>query len=600
MLTGAWGARAGELLERAAERREAEVHRSGRLTMLGTPHLIAGSWCCWLFGEPTDVGALMARSGFGTHVGLPTAFGRALTESGEGAFELLHGRFVVVAQERERDRCLVVRDQLGAQPLIHAQVADGTLFAEHERDLLELLPRTPNPDRLALLQWIESGLTPPGRTLYESMQRLPAGHRLILDGTRVSVERWWNLRYQGTEAGTAAMLADRLREATFEAVGRAVAGSRRPAIELSGGLDSACVAAGMAANGFADGRALAIGGTFPAEPVADESELIEATARHVNLALELVAFNPASSILAPALSHIGRWRLPPATPNLFLWQPVIARARELGADLMLDGEGGDELFGLAPYLIADMLRAGRLHSAWSLTGGIPGIGFNPGRQIRLRALRRFGVSPLLPIAVRRYRERARPASSSSIVTRADAQALAELIVPGQGDRRDGPLWWRFQAESLIDERDLFDVGGHFRREAADEGIDRRHPFLHDLRLIEAALCLPPRAQFDPIRDRPLLREGLAGLIPEAVRTRYSKSHFTPLLLAGLRADESGLVEPLRRPDAPVRAYVAAEALERKIAIPADDRQMPGALPLWRLGIANRWLLSQTDSDRDRL
>jgi asparagine synthetase B (glutamine-hydrolysing) len=497
VLAGAWGARAGELLERVAERRGTEVHRFGRLMMPSPPDLVAGSWCCWLFGEPEGTGA----------------FSGALTELGEGACEVLKGRFVVVAFDRERERCLVIRDQLGAQPLIHTRAGDGVLFAEYERDLLDLLPRTPSPDRLALLQWIDTGLLPPERTFYEGLHRLPAGYRLAFDGAHVHVERWWNLRYQGTEAGTAAMLAERLREEVFAAVGRAAAGSQRPAVKLSGGLDSACVAAGMAANGAADGRALAIGGTFSEHPVTNESELIEATARHTHLPLELIAFNPASSILAPALAHIARWRLPPATPNLFVWQPVMARARELGVDLMLDGEGGDELFGLAPYLIADQLRAGRPRSAWSLTGRIPGIGNNPDRRVRLRLLRRFGLSPLVPSAVRRHREARRTASSGSIVPRADARALAELLVPDREDRRDGPLWWRFQAESLIDERDLLDVGGHFRREAADEDIDRRHPFLYDLRLTEAALRLPPRMQFDPIRDRPLLRDALAGMIP---------------------------------------------------------------------------------------
>jgi asparagine synthase (glutamine-hydrolysing) len=275
MLAGAWGARAGELLERVAERRGAEIHRAGRLAMLSPPDLIEDDWCCWLFGEPADAGPLTARFGLGTRGDLLAAFGRALTELGEEACELLHDRFVVVAFDRERDRCLVTRDQLGAQPLIHARVADGVLFAEHERDLLELLPRTPSPDRLALLQWIENGLTPPQRTLYEGVHRLPAGHRLILGKTHASVERWWSLRYEGIEEGTAMTLAERLREAAFAAVGRAAAGSERPAVKLSGGLDSACVAAGLAAHGFADGRALAIGGTFSAHPVTDESDLIE-------------------------------------------------------------------------------------------------------------------------------------------------------------------------------------------------------------------------------------------------------------------------------------------------------------------------------------
>jgi asparagine synthase (glutamine-hydrolysing) len=364
-------------------------------------------------------------------------------------------------------------------------------------------------------------------------------------------------------------------------------------VKLSGGLDSACVAAGMTANGFADRRALAIGSTFSAHRETDERELIEATARHTHLPLELIAFDSDSSMLAPALEHIARWRLPPGSPNLFVWQPVMARARELGVDLMLDGEGGDELFGLAPYLIADRLRAGRPYGAWSLTGHIPGIGLNPDRRIRMRMLRHYGLRPLVPSAVKRYREaRRRRVSLGAIVPRAEAQALADLQTPSHGDRRDGPLWWRFQAESLIDMRDLLDVGAHFRREAADEEIDRRHPFLYDLRLTEAALRLPPQVQFDSIRDRPLLRDALVGLIPEAVRMRHTKSHFTPLLLAGIRADEAGLVEPLRRADAPVRAYVATASLDRKLEVPPPERPMHDAISMWRVAIANRWLSSQ--------
>ena len=294
MLTGTWGAGASALLERIAERRGAELHRAGKLTMLSPPDFVGHRWSCWLFGEPEYRGALDDRFGFNSRGDLSAAFGRALIELGDGACELLQGRFLVVALDRERDRCLLTCDQLGAQPLVHTSFAGGVLFAEHERDLLELLPRTPSPDRLALLHWIDAGLNPPRRTLYEDVQRLAGGHRLSFNGSGARVERWWNLRYQETDEGTATILAERLREASFAAVGRAAAGSVRPAVKLSGGLDSACVAAGLAANGFADGRAIAIGGTFSDHPVSDETELIEATARHTHLALERVAFNPAS------------------------------------------------------------------------------------------------------------------------------------------------------------------------------------------------------------------------------------------------------------------------------------------------------------------
>jgi asparagine synthase (glutamine-hydrolysing) len=562
--------------------------------MLDRAQAVDDTWRCWLFGEPQDRGVLAARFGLQAAPELPMAFGRALAELGERACDLLCGRFVTVMLDSARDRCIVARDQLGAQPLVYAHVAGGVLFAEHECDLLELLPRSPGPDRLALLEWIESSLTPRGRTLYEGVQRLPAGHKLNLEGTRVNQTPWWNLAYEGLDSGTTAELGEHLRQGAFAAVERALATSRRPAVKLSGGLDSACVAAGVTADGPAHNRAIAIGGTFSSYPAADEHELIEATAHHAGLPLELIEFDSSSSMLAPALAHIARWRLPPATPNLFLWQPVMARARELGVDVMLDGEGGDELFGSAPYLIADRLRAGRVHAAWSLAGRIPGIGLHPDRGTRARVLRRYGLRPLAPSAIRRRRAQHAAIATYSIIPRADAGPLVDLRVADEQPRHHGPMWWRYRAQSILDARDLLDMGGHFCRESIDEQIDLRHPFVHDLQLIEAALRMPPEAQLDPVRDRLLLREALRGLIPEAVRTRNGKSHFTPLVLDGIRAEEAGLIEPLRQADAPIRAYVAASGLDRKIEVPAERRLMLGAGSLWRVAIANRWLASQTD------
>ncbi len=112
---------------------------------------------------------------------------------------------------------------------------------------MELLPSTPGPDRLALARWIERGSVPPGRTLFEGIRRLPPAHRVVLSADAVAIEPYWRPRYEGTAAGSREEVAERLREAAFAAVGRAAEGAHRPAVSLSGGLDSACVAAGLAA-----------------------------------------------------------------------------------------------------------------------------------------------------------------------------------------------------------------------------------------------------------------------------------------------------------------------------------------------------------------
>jgi asparagine synthase (glutamine-hydrolysing) len=586
----AWGERAVELLVGAATRADSTVERVGSLAVVDADGEGAadGRWCCWISGLLTNAEELRERFGTPPAVELPELLARMYAQLGLDACELLRGTFIVVALDREREAATVVRDQRGGRPLVHARVGAGALFAEHERALVELLPSTPGPDRLALARWIESGSFPPERTLFEGIRHIPPAHRALLSAQDVAIERYWRPRYDGVLAGSRQEISERLRSEAFAAIGRAAQGASRPAVSLSGGLDSACVSAGLAAREQPVAGALALAGVFPSHPDADERELIEATARHTGLPVELVPFDESASILAPALEHIDRWSLPPVTPNLFVWAPLMARARELGVDVMLDGEGGDELFACSPYLIADMLRTGRALAAWRLTRRIPSFGASTGVRMHLRALRVFGVRPLVPLWLKRRRWTAAD-SPGSLLSPTDAAALQELDDGQRAHGLDGPLWWRALAEELTQRGEAFGVSGHLRRGSIDDRIDQRQPFLFDVNLLGAVLANPPDMQFDPARDRALLRDALAGYVPEAVRTRHAKSFFTDLLAAGLSTDGALLADGPSQTDSPVRAFVCAEPLELLLREGSKAGDARAARRLWHVGLADVWL-----------
>jgi asparagine synthetase B (glutamine-hydrolysing) len=601
-----WGERAVELMERAAVRGGTGIERAGALAAIGAGCASDGDWRCWISGRLTNARELCERFGLPPDPDPPALVAHAYARVGPDACRLLRGTFVVVAFDRERSTATIVRDHLGGRPLVYVRVGDGALFAEHERALVDLLPGIPSPDRLALARWIERGTTPPGRTLFEGIRRIPPGHRVELSAGAVTIEPYWQPRYEGLAPGSREGIAGRLCDAAFAAVARAAESAGRPAVRLSGGLDSACVAAGLAARGASQGGAVALATIFPNHPATDERELIEATARHTGLPVELIAFDDRTSILAPALAHIERWSLPPVTPNMFVWQPLMASARALGVDAMLDGEGGDELFGWAPHLFADRLRRGRLLAAWRLTRRIPEVGADADVRLRLRAIRKYGVLPLLPAAVRLRRQRGREAGTpESLLAAADAAALAkEEEEEGEEGlaRLDGPLWWRSLAGVLMGHNETLGVSSQLRRESTDELIDRRHPFLFDLDLLQTALTDPPELQFDPARDRALLRDGLLGHIPEAVRTRHAKSFFTDLLPAGLATDGTLLTEGPARADAPVRAFVRGQPLEELLRGDAGLHRGRAARRLWQVGLADIWLrsLEQPEYPRELL
>lgn len=562
------------------------------LAVAGAVGATNGSFRCWISGRLTNACELRERFGLPAATEPAVVLARAHAQLGFNACELLRGTFVAVAVDRDRRVATIVRDQLGGRPLVHVRVGSGALFAEHERAIVDLLPSTPGADRLALTRWIERGSVPPGRTLFEGIRRIPPAHRVLLSAQNVVVEPYWRPRYEGVAAGSRQEIAERLREAAFAAVGRAAEGARQPAVSLSGGLDSACVAAGLAARKGSATGALALAGVFPSHPDTDERGLIEATARHTGIPVELISFDERASILEPALEHIDRWSVPPATPNLFVWKPMMARARDLGVDAMLDGEGGDELFAFAPYLIADMLRSGRVLAAWRLSRRIPEMDAELSVRMRLRVLRVYGVRALVPPALKRRDGRA---ASSPLLLPADAAALLELADDEPRARGlDGPLWWRALAADLTDAGETLGVSSQLRRGAIDERIDRRHPFLFDLELLSTVLTNPPEMQFDPIRDRALLRDGLTRRIPEAVRTRHAKSYFTDLLSIGLAADGPLLADGPAQRDAPVRAFVRTESLELLLSERSSPSNSRAARRLWQVGLADVWLRALED------
>ncbi len=590
MLLGGWGDRALELLGREAERTGTPLERTGSTAILGVTGATAGGWRCWVSGRITNAAELSARFPGGDEQDLNGLVARVHARVGRAACDLLRGTFVLVSADLGRDEVLVARDHLGGRPLVYARIGDGALFAEHEREIVDALPSAPRPDRLAVAQWLERMGVPPGRTLYEGVSQLPAAHRLAIKNG-IAVERYWAPSYEGHVSGSRQEVSERLRERAFDAVERATEGSRQPAIRLSGGLDSACVAAGLRARVSHRASSVALSAVFPNNPETDESELIAATAAATGLALERLPLDGSDSLLAPGLRHIERWHLPPATQNLFVWEPVMARARSLGIDAMLDGEGGDELFGLAPYLIADRLRVGRWFSAWALTGRIPGVGVRPSPKVRLRALRIFGAGGLVPDRVRRWRRHRHGESDpTSLVPSRDLKMLAELPDQSSASGLGGPLWWRSLAHDLTSGREALGVSAHLRRGEVTDGVDRRHPFLFDRDLVEVALTTPPQLQFDPIRDRVLLREALAGRIPEQVRGNYSKSDFTPLLVAALAGRDGILLEAaLSSPDAPVREFLRDGALDRLLRGEAGARPKRDTFQLWQVGMADAWL-----------
>jgi hypothetical protein len=163
----------------------------------------------------------------------------------------------------------------------------------------------------------------------------------------------------------------------------------------------------------------------------------------------------------------------------------------------------------------------------------------------------------------------------------------------------GPRWWAHVVHAVtrgVGSALVYEQNG---RMAAMAGLDARHPLV-DVDVIELVLRLAPELAFDTRLTRPLLRDSVAGLLPDEVRLRPAKSNFDALFHAALAGSD---LPPVRRVlgarDAELGAYVDLGTMHRMLlaADPPSDRRgrQLWATNVWRLVTAECWLRSQGDS-----
>ena len=366
---------------------------------------------------------------------------------------------------------------------------------------------------------------------------------------------------------------------------------------LSGGLDSSAVAALANAGPLQERGPQAYSAAFPLNPSIDESELVGDAASSLGLGRTTLSVR-GGSMVAGSLEYLREWRLPAASPNHFLWQPLLRRAAADGITVMLDGEGGDELWMLSPYLLADELRRGHGFAALRLAREMAGVDRYRDWRSALPYLRVFGLKGAAPAALHRGIRRAHgPARyAPSWLSERSAATLFAEDDRWAWKRLDGPRWWAYMADLLTTARARLGVGDYLRHRAAMAGLDDRHPLI-DPDLVEFALGLDPALALDAELDRPLLRRAMAGEIPDSIRLRPEKSYFTALFDDCLRGRDLALLRDLLAGSPEVGRYTRPGAARSLLEVPADR---PGALArswsLWRLMTAECWLRSLADED----
>ncbi len=513
----------------------------------------------------------------------------------------LRGDFFMLIWDRVRERGLLARDQLGVGCLYLHDAGGRLHFASEINELLTLLPSRPPPDRTSMAHWMAVSNRPGSATVLAGVRRLNPASMLLLGRDGVAERRYWVPRFHEPQRVGSVQALDQVRAGLDHAVGRRLSREGTTGILMSGGLDSASVAAVAAER--APRRVAAFAGLFPDFPAVDESSLIA----ELRTSLTLPGANArvgSGGLLASVAESIEAWGVPPRAWGDFWTLPLLRAAASAGASVVLGGDGGDELFASRIYLLADLMRGGRPREALALALRLPGAGKRPPRRQLARVLASRALAGAAPYRLHDAIWRTRAKRQAPSWLRAEcSRAMVESDDPLGWKRLDAPRWWAHAAHGLthgVEEAGVFE---HHRRRAVLANVRARHP-LFDLDLLELVLRQPPEASFDPHRNRPLLREGMAGRLPDSVRLRPAKAWFDPLIVDCLTGPDGAAVRRLLSdPRAELREYVDQHAMRATLLDgPAAQgrRSFAWMHQVWRLLTAECWLRAEAGRGRGGL
>ncbi|MEZ5353443.1 MAG: asparagine synthase-related protein [Bryobacteraceae bacterium] len=323
---------------------------------------------------------------------------RAWERWGWDLARMLRGAYALVLVDPASKRGLCTRDPMGTHPLFWSGAGPSRIFSP-SIDALRRHPKVSSGiNRVAAVNHLRDSWPDPSETFFAEIHRLPPGYRMCLENGRWRTERYW-LTEDGAEMPQDTDL-DRFEPLFERAVRRSTRGVR-PAIFLSGGLDSVAVA-GVASDLARDARAagphtLSLG--FPGdESDVNEQAIQSGVARRLALSQDLLPFADAAGpggLLAAAIE------LSPTlgSPLLNTWLPAYSRLAGLGAarghDVILTGTGGDEWLGVSPLLAADFLAAGRFRDLLALARFNARSFRNPKGSMLGALLWTFGLRPVL-------------------------------------------------------------------------------------------------------------------------------------------------------------------------------------------------------------
>ncbi|MEJ1161507.1 asparagine synthase (glutamine-hydrolyzing) [Prosthecomicrobium sp. N25] len=450
-----------------------------------------------------------------------------------------NGDFAFALHDAARRRLLVARDRMGVRPLFHATRGGCLYFASEVKALLEVPGIEAELDPVALDQIFTLWFPLAPRTPFKGIEELPPGHMILAEPGRTVVRPYWSLDYpdlgDAVDTRPEAAIRDELRALLLDATRIRLRSDVPVGAYLSGGLDSSIVTAAVKA--IRPDRLKTFSVTFETDEFDEapfQAAMVEALGTE-HLSVRCTAGDIGRDF-PDVIRATERPILRTAPAPLHRLSGLV---HQEGYKVVLTGEGADEVF--AGYDIFKEAKIRRFIAA------------DPASAMRPRLLRRlYPYLPRLQGQSQKYLEAffgvradeaADPLFSHLPRFRSTAAAKvffsAEMKAATAGydalDDLRARLPERFHRWHPLSQAQYLEcahllpgyiLSSQGDRVAMAHAVEGRFPFL-DHRVVEFAGRIPPRLKLRTLREKHILREAFADLLPPVIGTRPKQPYRAP-------------------------------------------------------------------------
>jgi asparagine synthase (glutamine-hydrolysing) len=452
-------------------------------------------------------------------------------EHGDRFAERLRGMFAIAIWDAPHRRLVLARDRFGIKPLYYRAADNELAFASE----LRALPRG-EIDLDALEAFLAFNSIPAPLTIFREIRKLPPGHLLSWEEGRVELRRFARpAPLEELREDEEAELVEELRSRLRDSVRAHLVSDVPVGVLLSGGVDSAFLAALAAEESSETLRTFSIG--FE-ERSFDELAGARLVAERYGTQHRELVLRPDAALLFPALAEAFD---EPFADSSALPTYLVSQLAASDVKVALSGEGGDELFGGYYTYAADLLAeriGGLARLARPLVERLPTSSSRASFDYKAK---RFVRAAHLPPLERHHgwKEIFSPELRAELTGRSSAFDPVSILHDRYRETEGADELARLQDVDvgiyLVD-----DLLVKTDRASMAHSLEARVPYL-DTVVTNLALALPTRHKIRGLSKKVLLRKAAAPLLPREI-VHGKKRGFSIPAAAWLR----GELEPFAR------------------------------------------------------